>query len=214
MRRTVWMAVLAGVLLAGCAQRPGAAGSANLPASKDDVAREIIKAAQLADAPQQLARQYLVRLSQQYGRLVGDLAVFQQGAKEELAQKLRDSFGRFAKQYEELAAQRIDAAKLVDEVLVPLYHQSYSEQELRELLTFYRSATGKKMLEVSGQLNQQAVTQLIAKLEPTLEGIKKEVLAAERAHLTSEAPAATPSATTPAAATPAAATPAAPAKTE
>ncbi|WP_176212460.1 DUF2059 domain-containing protein [Metallibacterium scheffleri] len=70
------------------------------------------------------------------------------------------------------------ATRQMTDLVVPIYQRNFTEQDVRELLTFYRSPLGQKMLEVQPaimresmlageQFGRQQFTQRISQLETT-----------------------------------------------
>ncbi len=57
--------------------------------------------------------------------------------------------------------------------MVKLYTSNFSEQELKDLVAFYQSPLGKKVLEKMPQLTQQSAQMTQAKLEPAVPVVNK-----------------------------------------
>lgn len=51
----------------------------------------------------------------------------------------------------------VDADKAVEDILVPIYQRHFSPSEIQELLRFYESPVGKKMMAVQPQIMQEAL---------------------------------------------------------
>ena len=57
--------------------------------------------------------------------------------------------------------------------MVKLYTSNFSEQELKDLVAFYQSPLGKKVLEKMPQLTQQSAQMTQAKLESAVPVVNK-----------------------------------------
>ena len=57
--------------------------------------------------------------------------------------------------------------------MVKLYTSNFSESELKELVAFYQSPLGKKVLEKMPQLTQQSAQMTQAKLESAVPVVNK-----------------------------------------
>ena len=68
----------------------------------------------------------------------------------------------------ELLQERIDFRKVIEDVFVPLHDQYLSEAELRDLVVFYKSPTGKKVIEIMPNVLTAAMTQTIEKMMPSV----------------------------------------------
>lgn len=62
--------------------------------------------------------------------------------------------------------KEIDFNKLIEETSVPLHDKYFSEAELRDLLTFYKSPTGQKVLQVLPQLLNESMDQATKVMMP------------------------------------------------
>jgi hypothetical protein len=101
--------------------------------------------------------------------------------KEAHDQAVAESFQRVAKRFRVLYAERIQIARILEEIYVPLYDKFYTEAELQDLLAFYRTPTGAKTLRITTQLVQEAMEASNAMLMPQLLGILQEVMEEEKA---------------------------------
>lgn len=65
-------------------------------------------------------------------------------------------FSRFIGEYQGYLKQTLPWEKLVEEVYLPTYLKHFSAQELKEVITFYRSPTGRKFAEKGPSLSREA----------------------------------------------------------
>lgn len=78
---------------------------------------------------------------------------------------------RFQTRYFEL----ISFKDLIDQTIYPVYDQLFTEQELKDLLEFYKSPTGKKFINVSPQLGREIINRTTTYLLPKIEEIMLEI---------------------------------------
>jgi hypothetical protein len=64
--------------------------------------------------------------------------------------------------------KEIDFDKLIEETSVPLYDKYFSEAELSDLLAFYKSATGQKVLKVLPNLLSESIDQTAKIMMPKI----------------------------------------------
>lgn len=69
-----------------------------------------------------------------------------QEQKEQLKLKEADSFRSFSTKLRERIKTGIDHKKYIEEGVYPLYDKFYSEQELKDLILFYKTPTGQKVV--------------------------------------------------------------------
>jgi hypothetical protein len=74
-----------------------------------------------------------------------------------------------------------DFEKYINETIYPLYDKFYSEQELRDIIIFYRSATGQKVIETLPQVFAESQIAAREKLLPQMISIIQEILQEELA---------------------------------
>jgi len=64
--------------------------------------------------------------------------------------------------------------KMLDEDVVALYDKLFSEDEIKDMIVFYSSPTGKKMIEKSPEMQKEIVGLLMQKFMPELQKDIKE----------------------------------------
>jgi uncharacterized protein len=75
--------------------------------------------------------------------------------------------------------QSISFKELVDQVYYPMYDRHFSEPELKDILAFYDSPTGKRTIQVMPQLMQESMQKTNQIMMPKLMGIMQRLLAEE-----------------------------------
>ncbi len=69
--------------------------------------------------------------------------------------------------------------ELVEQVYYPMYDRHFSEVELKDILAFYESATGKRTIQVMPQLLQESMQKTNQIMMPKLMGIMQRLMAEE-----------------------------------
>lgn len=108
-----------------------------------------------------------------------------QSEKEKLKASNKESYLSFSKKFRERLPKEINYSKYVQDSVHPLYDKFFTVEELKDLVAFYKTSTGQKVIETmpllfkeSGELAQKnllpAVLQLLDKLlQEDLENIGK-----------------------------------------
>ena len=91
------------------------------------------------------------------------------------------SFGEESEAYQEYFNFLMEevgrlSKKMMDEVMVPLYDKHFTQEEIRDLITFYRSSTGQKMLSESPKLMQEMYMSMMTTYLPELQQKLQEKL--------------------------------------
>lgn len=100
------------------------------------------------------------------------------------AQKaILESTGRVYSRFKDLIPERINFAEVMERILYPIYDRFFTEEELKDLIAFYKSPTGQKSIDVMPQLMQDALQRSSEALNAKVLLLINEVLAEERQHL-------------------------------
>ena len=79
----------------------------------------------------------------------------------------------------DLIMEKIDFNKVVEEISVPLYDKYFSESEVSDLVVFYKSATGKKILEIMPNLVSESMTRASVVIMPKVSEVITQLQAEE-----------------------------------
>jgi hypothetical protein len=74
-----------------------------------------------------------------------------------------------------LLMERIDFNKLIEDISVPLHDKYFTESELRDLLAFYKSPTGMRVIEVMPNLLAESIAQATDIITPKVADIMREI---------------------------------------
>jgi hypothetical protein len=81
--------------------------------------------------------------------------------------------------YRDRVAKKIDVTQLIEQVSYPIYDKYFTEPELRDIISFYKSATGKKAIAIMPQIFNDSFTRTNEILLPKMSSILKEIIAEE-----------------------------------
>ena len=108
--------------------------------------------------------------------------------KTHLQQEFAESFVRISKRLHELFPQRINLAQLVEDISYPIYDKYFTESELRDLITFYSSSTGRKSIELTPKLLVESLEKTSEIIVPKIQQLMKEVMNEELKRLDAQRP--------------------------
>ena len=181
--------IAAAILVAGALMQP-AKSDAELSESKLEMIRELLTIAGVVGMAEQMRDQQgvveLMRMRANYSQMM-EFAVSEQGElsekdRERLLSRLED-FDAFAERFRALFAERLNFSQIIEAVYPPLYDKYFSEEELREMLAFYRTPLGRKSIEVMPSLMQEAGAAVEVAVRPLAVGLIQQIVAEERAKL-------------------------------
>ncbi len=103
-------------------------------------------------------------------------------------QKMREQSARMSKRFRELFSQRVNFSQLMDDISYPIYDKFFNESELRDLIEFYKTPTGRKTIKVYPQLFTESMTMTSEMLRPKIRQIMDEIMEEEKPRLKYETP--------------------------
>jgi hypothetical protein len=77
--------------------------------------------------------------------------------KERVRKEILDNSDRAAQRVHEMLEARLDFPTLIEDISYQLYDKYFTEDEIKDLLTFYRSPAGKKFIEVGPKLFSESM---------------------------------------------------------
>ncbi len=95
--------------------------------------------------------------------------------RQDLRDKIRENAERNNKRFLDLLNQRIDFGQLTEDLSISLYGKYFSEKELKDLIVFYKSDTGKRSMEITPSLLAESMSQARERLTPVIQDIIHEL---------------------------------------
>lgn len=95
--------------------------------------------------------------------------------REEMKSQIAASSIREGRRMYALLMEKIDFNKLIEDVSVPLHDKYFTENELRDLIAFYKSPTGAKVIEVMPNLITESISKSIEVLAPRIGDIIRQI---------------------------------------
>ena len=181
--------ILTVILMAGVFTQP-AESNAELTESKQGAIREILAIVGFAGMADQMREQQsvseLMQMQPTYHEMM-EWATSEQADLSETDRQLLlarlDNFDAFAERFRALFNERLDFSPIIETVYTPLYDKYFSEEELHQMLAFYRTPVGRKTIEVTPSLMQEAAAGVEMAVRPLAIGLIQEIVAEERKKL-------------------------------
>ena len=93
-----------------------------------------------------------------------------------LSKMVDESMERITVRSQEFFTKKFDFDKMVDNVFVPVYTKHFTNDELRDLIAFYRTPTGQKSTREMPQMMFEATSSLTKQLMPEFMDFIKQVV--------------------------------------
>ena len=181
--------IIASVAAIGILASP--AGSDAEPSeTKAALIQELIEISGVAGMAEQMLHHHgyieLDRIRQQYGPMmelaVSDQTDLSEEDRQRLLTRLAD-WDSFAQRFYELFVERIDFSKIIETVYHPLYDKYFTADELKEMVVFYRTPVGRKLMESMPSLMQEAGLGVDQQVQPQAAALIQEIFNDEREKL-------------------------------
>jgi uncharacterized protein len=95
--------------------------------------------------------------------------------RNQMRAKLGESTLRMSTRIKTLFEERIDMQQLIEDITVSVYDKHFSADELRDLVTFYKSPTGKKVMEVTPLMLSESAAKASELVAPKVTAIVEEI---------------------------------------
>ena len=114
---------------------------------------------------------------------IEDDKIMSTAEKSALKKEMAESTHRSSERIRHFFTERINLGELIEEIIVPIYDKHFTESELQDLVTFYKSPTGQKMVAATPSLMVDTMGAFSEKIMPKLQEFMKEAAGAEMAIL-------------------------------
>ena len=164
----------------------GSEARAEISESKRLLIRDLLQLSGGGQAAEQVAQSFLAQIQHVYGSMVEEVVASESDLSAEEEQTLREhlaDFDRFASAFSARFAERIDLDAALEAVYVPLYDKYFAETELREIVAFYRTPAGRKMIAVLPSVMQDGFEATVTLVQPKVMALVGEILAERRTEL-------------------------------
>lgn len=147
---------------------------------KQALIQELLKLTKADKLSAQIMDSTLAQMEQELPNIVARSFSNSAGEKSaKLQQQQLEIAQRIMKRYRELLPQRINISKYIEDVSYSIYSKFFTEDELKDLVTFYRSTTGQKTIEVMPQMMTEINRQFSQKALPQVIDLMKEIVQEE-----------------------------------
>jgi hypothetical protein len=106
--------------------------------------------------------------------------------QDEVRQKFDENMTRVSKRIKELFLQRIDMKQMVEDISYSVYDKHFTETELKDLVAFYGSPTGKKVIAEMPALFAESIAKAGEIIGPRVKGIIDEIEKEQTSELTKQ----------------------------
>ncbi|HKX31208.1 MAG TPA: DUF2059 domain-containing protein [Blastocatellia bacterium] len=147
---------------------------------KNELIKELLEVTGLGKQANLMLDTMFDNMGQQFPQMLEMIAETDPGLTMEQRQSLKaagsEKLDRFTKAFRDKVKQRVDFAKVLEELTFSIYGKYFTESEIKDLIVFYKSPTGKKMTTIMPQILAESMQQTSEKLTSTFTKLAIEVL--------------------------------------
>jgi uncharacterized protein len=151
---------------------------------KKELIRELLEVTGARNNASKLLDSVVGELNNQYPLIVERLAdadpSLTPAQRKQAKQILGENRAQFTQQLLERIKQRVDVGEIIEGISSSLYDQYFTEDELKDLVVFYKTPTGKKTLSVLPEYFAASIRLTSEKLLPIITPIIMEMAAEEK----------------------------------
>jgi hypothetical protein len=128
----------------------------------------------------------LAQMEQSQGAMIEQVVAGTSGLSPEEQSELREHLGGaqgFFAKFRTRLPERIDFQELMQGVVMPIYDRYFDEEDLREMVAFYRTPAGRKAVSTLPQITQETMQGVAERVQPQILGLVQEIIAEEAASL-------------------------------
>lgn len=147
--------------------------------------KELLEVTEVTKLTENVINTMLLQMERNYPQLLSG-ALKNEKDIEQKKERIIESQRRFSKRFRELYPQRVNLEQVMEQLYYPLYGKYFTEDELRDLVIFYKSPTGKKSIMVMPQLMQESMQKSSELLNPKIIQLVNEIMEEEKKRLEEE----------------------------
>lgn len=166
---------------------PAAAVSATLTPAKKALILELLKMTDADKQVEMIINQLTLSHQRRYpilfAQAVNAAPNLSDEKKKELIAGAQEQSVRSSERLRQLFVQKIDLSKVMQEVALQVYDKNFTEAEMQDIITFYKTPTGKKTLQALPAVMSESMEMTTKLITPPLSDIMKQVMEEERDRL-------------------------------
>jgi len=117
----------------------------------------------------------VIEMSWQMLSAMPEMKTLTDAEREELHKQLREDSAKSYTRFTEALNRRIDYGQLIEDVSVTVYAKYFTDKELKDLIAFYGSDTGKRSMEVMPSLMADSMSEASRQLTPIMTDVMRDL---------------------------------------
>jgi hypothetical protein len=162
----------------------GAVADEEISPAKRALIGELLEITDSKNMAENLLQSILAQFDQNYYQMVAGLIAQEKrldaDQRKDLERLIVASQKRFMAKFRKAYADRIRIGEIIEKISYPLYAKHFTENELRDLIAFYKTPTGRKTLAVMPELMTDSMRRTSEIVNPILLQLVGELVEEEK----------------------------------
>ena len=187
MKKLSSIAILVFAVLLTGANSPA---QATISASKRALIKELNEVTGAKEATDQILESFISAQEQESAKTLETIfsvdKVSSEEEKKEMLRKAKVSYDRVMNKFRDYFSTELNLGSAMDEISYTIYDKYFTEDELKDLIVFYKSPTGKKAMTVTPKIFADSMTLFSEKYGTKIQEFAKKTLDSEMTELKKE----------------------------
>jgi uncharacterized protein len=154
-----------------------------IPDAKKQLIVQLMDVMHAGNTVQKTFEAMMGQMAVQFPKMLTDLSAARQDLTLEQRARVKSeatrSFAHFSARFRERMGAIYASQEFYEKVYYPTYAKYYNEAELQDMITFYKSPTGQKMLQVQPEMTADMMARTFEVLGPKVQQMMQELLQEE-----------------------------------
>lgn len=148
--------------------------------TKKQLVTELVEVMQVGQTTQKTFEAVMGQMSTQFPQMLADASATRKDLtpeqRERINREAAQGFERFLARFKERFSGIYSSQEYFEQVYYPVFAKYYSEAELRDLIVFYKSPAGQKLLQVQPEFSTEIMKRSYDVVGPRLQQVTRELL--------------------------------------
>ena len=170
---------LAGVTLLIACTWVGSASAQTAPSPKRALIKELLELTRAGDIANDILSQNLAQMEVELPKLLSGFLEDSGLEGEALKKQANATALRIIKRYQERVPKVLDMKQITEQISYTLYDQFYTEAELKDVIAFYKTSTGQKVITTTPKLTSESIRLSNQLVLPKITNLIQEIVKEE-----------------------------------
>ncbi|MBM0740814.1 DUF2059 domain-containing protein [Phormidium sp. CLA17] len=170
---------LAGITLLITSTWAGSVSAQAVPSPKRALIRELLELTQAGESANAILSQSLAQMEAELPKLLSGFLKDSGLQGDALEKQTNDTALRIIQRYRERVPKVLDMKQITEQISYSLYEKFYTEAELKDVIAFYKTPTGQKVITTTPRLMSESIRLSNQLVLPKMTNLIQEIVKEE-----------------------------------